>query len=807
MRDRSGSRGAARWPLRRRIAATCAAVGMALGLAWWLMLPRQPFLAPQSYVLEARDGTLLSARIAADGQWRFPPGRAVPAKFRRALVVFEDKRFDEHSGIDGLAIARALRLNLAAGHVVSGGSTLTMQLARLSRQSQAGNGAGQRHLRAKLAEALLALRLESAYDKEEILTMYAANAPFGGNVVGLEAASWRYFGREPAHLSWAEAAMLAVLPNNPALVHLKRNRARLQAKRDLLLRRLHDTGDLGALDLELALAEPLTTEPHDLPDLAPHLLETLRARNPGRHRVLTTLDARLQRQATQLVAEHSAALARQSVHNAAALIVDNTSFEVLAYVGNSAAAGAAAGAATQQDREVDGGHVDIIRRPRSTGSILKPLLYAAMLEDGLLTPRMLLPDVPTHYEGFSPENFDREYRGAVRADEALAASLNIPAVRMLKSYGVPRFADLLRAAGMSTLTRPADHYGLTLILGGAEGNLWDIAGLYASLADISRAGLADREPRFRALTAVAGEPPAERGLTPIGTGAAWLTMSALLEVPRPGEEGHWRSFADSRAIAWKTGTSFGLRDGWAVGNTSRYTVGVWVGNASGEGRPGLTGSSMAAPLMFGLFNALPPSAWFAQPVHALRAVEVCANDGHLAVEGCETERALVPRDSHFELLSPHNPRVSLEASGRFRVDSDCESPGDMRHSSWFVLPPAEEFYFRRGHAEYRPLPPMRTDCLARGTLRGALALLYPDVNGRVLIPAELDGTRGRAVFEAVHRRSEATIYWHLDDRYLGATHTFHQQSLDIDPGPHILTLVDNEGQRVSRRFEVLASHR
>jgi penicillin-binding protein 1C len=807
------------WPLRRRIAAGAVVFGVVAGLAYWLLLPRVLFTAPLSYVIEARDGTLLSARIAADGQWRFPPGNDVPRKFGRALVVFEDKRFFEHSGIDGFAIARAAKLNLQAGEVVSGGSTLTMQLARLSR-AQLGKGEDRRWS-AKIAEALLALRLETAHSKQELLGLYAAHAPFGGNVVGLEAASWRYFGRDPETLSWAEAATLAVLPNNPALVHLKRNRAKLQSRRDFLLHRLHEAGDLSALDLELALAEPLATEPHELPDLAPHLLDTVRAQDPSRHRVVTTLDARLQQQATQLVQDHSTTLARQNVHNAAAIVVDNVTFEVLAYVGNSGVqngdtphllekgAAPAAGAAPfsrQMGSEPARGHaVDIIRRPRSTGSILKPMLYAAMLEDGQLTPRLLLPDVPTHYEGFSPENFDRQYRGAVRADEALAASLNIPAVRMLRTYGVARFADLLRASGMTTLTRPADDYGLTLILGGAEGNLWDISALYASLAGIARLGVADPEPQFSGLTAILGEPARRRGPSTIRTGAAWLTMSALLEVPRPGEEGHWRSFANSRAIAWKTGTSWGLRDGWSVGNTQRHTVGVWVGNATGEGRPGLTGSTMAAPLMFSLFNVLPASAWFAQPAHDLRQVDVCANDGFLAVDGCERDRAWVPRDSHFELLSPHNPRVNLEASGRFRVDSECESPGAMRHTSWFVLPPAEEFYYRRSHAEYRPLPGVRPDCLARGAGRGSLALLYPDANGRVLIPGELDGSRGRTVFEAVHRRPEATIYWHLDDRYLGETHTFHQQSLDIDPGEHILTLVDNEGQRVTRRFEVLAT--
>jgi penicillin-binding protein 1C len=215
---------------------------------------------------------------------------------------------------------------------------------------------------------------------------------------------------------------------------------------------------------------------------------------------------------------------------------------------------------------------------------------------------------------------------------------------------------------------------------------------------------------------------------------------------------------------------------------------------------------MAAPLLFGLFNAVPASRWFEPPMHALRQVEVCANDGYLAVEGCETERVFIPLHSHLELQSTNNPRVNLDPSGRFRVDSDCASPGEMRHTRWFVLPPAEEFYYRRVHAEYRPLPALRMDCgAARVGGRPALALLYPDPNSKVLIPQELDGQRGRTGFEAVHRRRDATLYWHLDDRYLGETHTFHQQSLDIDPGEHILTVVDDEGERVARRFQVVAT--
>jgi penicillin-binding protein 1C len=771
---------------RRRLALAALLLAIAAAVSFWALLPARLFDAPQSYVLEARDGTLLSARIAADGQWRFPPRAVVPEKFRRALILFEDKRFDTHAGVDVLALARALELDLQKGRVVSGGSTLTMQLARLARGDQ------RRTLYAKAAEALLALRLETAFDKDQILAMYSANAPFGGNVVGLDAAAWRYFGRDAGTLSWAEAATLAVLPNNPALVHPGRNRARLQARRDFVLHRLRTAGDLSDMDLKLALSEPLAAEPRDLPDLAPHLLDTLRAQDPRRHRISSTLDARLQAEAAHLVRDHSATLARQGVFNAAALVVDNRTFEVLAYVGNSG-----------EKADTRGYAVDIVRAPRSTGSILKPMLYAAMLDDGALTPRMLLPDLPTRYDGFAPENFDHQFRGAVPADEALAHSLNVPAVRMLSVYGVARFRDLLRDAGMRTLTRPADDYGLTLILGGAEGNLWDIASLYAGLTAIARDGAS--VARFRELRTLPGAPVAERPPTTISTGAAWLTLDALLEVPRPGDEGHWKKFASSRSIAWKTGTSFGQRDGWAVGTTPRYTVGVWVGNASGEGRPGLTGTTMAAPLMFALFNDLPRSPWLELPLQALKRVEVCANDGYLANGDCASESAWVPKDSRFALLSPHNLRVHLDAAAR-RVDGDCESPSAMRHAEWFVLPPAEEFYYRREHPGYQPLPPMRADCQGDSDPgHSTLAVLYPDANARVLIPRELDGSRGRTVFEAVSRRRDATIYWHLDGQYLGETHTFHQQSLDIDPGEHILTLVDDTGEHVVRRFQVLST--
>lgn len=763
-------------------------------VAFYRLPPSPLFSDPLSAVLLARDGSLLGARIAADGQWRFPDQQQVPERFAQALVAFEDKRFYNHPGIDPLALARALRLNWQRRRVVSGGSTLTMQLARLVRSHDHPDA--PRTVMEKIQEALLALRLEMGWRKPQLLALYAAHAPFGGNVVGLEAAAWRYFGRAADQLSWAEAATLAVLPNSPSLVNPRRNRALLQQRRDLLLRRLATRGVIGVLDLQLALAEPLVSGPRPLPEMAPHLLETLRQRYPQQHRFQSTLDAELQARALQSVREHSDSLRGQGIGNAAALVVDNRSFEVLAYVGNA-------------DWEPAGERalaVDIVQRPRSSGSILKPLLYAAMLDSGQLLPKMLVPDVPTQFQGFAPENFDRAFRGAVPADEALAHSLNVPAVRLLREYGYPRFYDLLTHLGVSTLREGPDHYGLALILGGAEVTLWDVTRMYANLADLARQGDAGSAGGYRDMQVITGAARRFPGRAEISTGAAWLTLDALLEVPRPADEANWKSFAGSHRIAWKTGTSWGLRDAWAVGSSSQYTVGVWVGNANGVGVPGLTGSLAAAPLMFALHNRLPIADWFAQPTRAMKRVWVCSDDGFLATADCPSEPQWAPAGSHFDRQSPNHVLVHLDAVGR-RVDSRCASVADMRHVSWLVLPPAQEHFYRRGHAAYLPLPPWRTGCAASvgdAEMRPALDFLYPDAAEKIYLPVELDGRTGRVVFEAVHRDPRAVLYWHVDEQYAGRTSTIHQLTLALTAGPHTVTIVDAAGHRASRSIEVLA---
>ena len=600
------------------------AVAAVLVAAYACCLPRQLFHVPYSTAVADRNGELLGARIASDGQWRFPPRGTVPEKMKHCLTTFEDRHFYRHWGVNPLATARAAWQNLRQGRVVSGGSTLTMQTIRLARKEP-------RTLGEKVIEMILATRLEFRASKEEILSMYVSHAPFGGNVVGLDAAAWRYFGHSAEELSWAEAATLAVLPNAPSVMHLSKARDKLLKKRDRLLKQLHEAGKLDSSAYELALSEPLPEAPHALPQIAPHLVSRFYRLRNGK-RSVSTVDKGLQTRVEALAARWNREFARSDIRHLAILVVDIRSNQVVAYCGN----------ARYEDAQA-GSQVDIIQAPRSTGSILKPLLYYAMLHEGSLLPDMLLPDIPVNINGFTPQNFNRQFEGAVPASEALARSLNIPAVTMLQRYGVPKFHHFLRQAGFKTINRPASHYGLSLILGGAEATLWDVTCAYAnmgrSLLRLPQGECGLLMPGEGEETA-SSDSPLQVPTDLFQPGGVWQTFSALTEVNRP-EEIDWKSIPSMHPVAWKTGTSYGFRDAWAVGVTPRYAVGVWVGNATGEGKPGLVGAQTAGPVLFDVFGLLPASRWFPRPEGVCVEAEICRRSGHLKGRFCEESDTLL----------------------------------------------------------------------------------------------------------------------------------------------------------------------
>lgn len=759
---------------------------------FWFCLPDSLFESPYSTVLEDKQGQLLGARIADDGQWRFPLSEKIPERFEVALLEFEDQRFYTHFGVDPASVIRAAIQNIRAGRVVSGASTISMQVIRLSRKDR------PRTFTEKLIEMMMALRLEIRYSKKEILALYAAHAPFGGNVVGLEAAAWRYFGRSPGQLSWAESATLAVLPNSPALIHPGRNRSQLKAKRDRLLSRLKTEGILDSLDTELAKAEPLPQEPLDLPRLAPHLLDRAYTGSAKGTKVRATIDGTLQNRVSHVIDYHHKELKQNKIFNAAAVVAEVRTGKVRAYVGN-----------TQNKGSDHGSRVDVVTSPRSTGSILKPFLYALMMNEGMLLPNMLVPDIPTQISDYTPQNFERTYDGAVPAGEALSRSLNVPAVRMLQDYGVPKFHHYLQQMGMTTLNNPPEHYGLSLILGGSEGTLWDIVGMYASLARLlNKYNAADPSSRTfmaRSLQYRNEEESAQAASFTMSPAAVWFMLEAMLDVKRPGGELNWRRFTSSRKVAWKTGTSFGYRDGWAIGITPEYVIGVWVGNADGEGRPGLIGVKTAGPILFDLFNLVDETSWFREPTYEMKDVAICSKSGYRAGQYCSSIDTLsMPETGLKTQACPYHKRVHLDESADFRVSTSCVSTDDITSASWFVLPPVQEWYYRKNHPSYKSLPPFLPGCRSGQTDLAVMELIYPQHSPRIYVPLELDGNRSNTVFEVAHRSDSSTVYWHLDEHYLGKTENNHQMALAPEPGRHVLTLVDEQGETLKHRFEILA---
>ena len=775
-----------------------------LGVGYYLCLPSPLFKTPLSVVLEDQQGVLLGARIAGDGQWRFPPPDSIPEKFAEAIVLFEDRRFYRHPGVDLLSLLRALRQNLRSGRIVSGGSTLSMQVIRMAR------GNRRRTVGEKLIEMVMATRLDLGYRKSEILSLYASHAPFGGNVVGLEAATWRYFGKQPHLLSWSEAATLAVLPNSPALIHPDRNRELLLAKRNLLLDKLYGHRKMDSLTWSLAKEEPLPERRHPLPTLAPHLLDRMwiSTRNNSREspgpRFRTTLDAGLQQRAAQVLSHHQKLLSYNEINNMAALIADVESGAVLAYVGNVQGAGAA-------HHE----QVDVVKANRSTGSILKPLLYAAMIHEGLLLPESIVPDVPFQLGGYRPENFHQKYDGVVSARRALARSLNVPFVNLLQEYGVEKFHYRLKSLGLSGISRPPDHYGLSLILGGGECSLWDITGAYASMARTLRHfypydGQYDPGD-VRQIHFLAGEGPADDHAATLANepsvlsaSAIWYTFEAMRQVERPDQEGDWRRFDSSRNIAWKTGTSFGFRDAWAVGLTSQYVVGVWAGNADGEGRPGLVGIKAAGPALFDLFDLLPGSEWFEPPYDEMRRVAVCRKSGFRALPICPADSVWIAASGLQSTACPYHELVHLDGFGQFRVNANCEPVNRIQTKAWFVLPPLEAYYYQFVQPQYQNPPPVREDCLvAADPANRSMQLIYPKYPTRIFVPKDLDGSLSRTVFSVAHVVPETIIHWHLDEQYLGQTQTFHNMELNPPAGKHRLVLVDEHGRRLEQVFEII----
>jgi penicillin-binding protein 1C len=780
-------------------------------LVWYaICLPDILFDVPYSTVIESKEGRLLDAHIASDEQWRFPAVDSVPYRYKQCVLQYEDVYFYDHPGFNPVAITKALFDNIAAGKVVRGGSTITQQVIRMSRKKD-------RKYYEKFIELIWATRLEFRLSKEEIIELYASHAPYGGNVIGLDMAAWRYYGRKPNELSWAESATLAVLPNAPGLVYPGKRESLLKEKRDQVLLKLKEENIITTMDYELAISENIPIQDFRVPQLAPHLLQRAN-KEYGTHKLRTSIDYEMQETVNRIVKNHHHILKQNGVNNLAMLVLDVETQSVAAYVGN---------APTTREHSKD---VDIIVAPRSTGSVLKPFLYAAMLDDGELLPHSLVKDIPTVIDGFSTENYDKRYSGAIPASQALSRSLNVPAVRMLREYTVPRFYSKLQDLKLTHIDRGASTYGLSLIIGGGESSLWDMTRAYLGMVktleqytenssqydpdimnqlsyldnDAGPAGIyveGSQNAKWASdkINREIYDKPSQNinwslEASIYGAGSIYQTFEAMKKVNRPEGEEIWHFFNPDREIAWKTGTSFGNRDAWAIGVTPKYIIGVWTGNADGEGRADMTGIDSAAPVLFDLFNRLPTEPWFPQPYDDMIEVQTCKQSGYLATPLCESTSQYIPAIGEKFASCPFHKPIHLDSTKTYQINADCEPASQIVTQSWFTLPPVMSYYYSKSNPSYQSVPNYREDCVP-GT-EDVMRFIKPKHNTTITLTKNVDGVQNSGIFEIAHKKSNAQVFWYMDDAFIGATKNFHELAITGKKGKRLITAVDEEGNDV-----------
>ncbi|NOZ13685.1 MAG: penicillin-binding protein 1C [Acidobacteria bacterium] len=767
----------------RRLILFFAAVPAVFFTAIWLTpLPKPLFPNRYSTVVTDRNGKIMRVFLNPEQQWILPPRpeTPIPKKVEEALLTAEDRWFYHHPGVNPFAVVRAAWQDIRAGRIVSGASTLTMQLARISRPKA-------RTIANKLLEMLQALKIEQHYNKKTILRMYLNHAPFGGNVIGIRAAAWKTFGTTPEKLTWSQAATLAVLPNAPGLISPRNRHKLLKEKRDRLLHKLFRRQLIDAVTLRDALAEPIPSKSHPFPVMAPHLCRQLHTRFPGKT-IFTTIEPDIQQNAQTLTATYLNYLKHEGIRNGAVLVAETQSGKIRAYIGSQGFFDSSAS-----------GQVDGVQAPRSTGSILKPFLYALSMDRGLILPDTVMLDIPSHYGSFTPANADHSYAGLVTAREALTQSLNIPAVRLLNAYGVRDFYTFLKQAGMTTLFRSPESYGLPLILGGAEAKLIDLATLYRGLGCYGK---------FSPLTVVKQPAPTARRKekTLISPGACFLTLNILRNLKRPGAEYYWELFRDQRPVAWKTGTSYGQRDAWAVGVSPNWTVAVWIGNFNGIGNPKIGGAMTAGPLLFNIFNTLPKGnapSWFRRPLHSLKKIAVCKDTGYAVGPACPKSKIVeAPVNSHFYKTCPWHRIITVTNDEKWSVCSLCWKPGNHKQVSRLCYPPEVIQLLRKRGININRIPPHNPNCPGLESIN-PISINYPGAGTKIFLPRDFGGNYQKVLCRVSHRQADATIFWYLDDRYLGLTRKIHEMPVRTNPGWHTLYVVDENGNHASVRFHLV----
>lgn len=776
--------------LARRFLAGLAGLVMLLApMGAFLLLdllfpfPAELLTRPPALVVEDRDGEPLRIFLPPDGRRRMPVELAeLPPLLVEALVVCEDRWFRSHPGVNPAAVLRALGQNIVAGRVVSGASTIPMQLARMADPAP-------RTLRSKLKESFRALQLDWHYAKNRQLELYLNLAPYGGNIEGVAAAARFWFGKPPRRLSTGEIALLVALPRSPNRFDPVRHPGAAREARDDVLDRLAAAGLVTAAEAAEARRQPLPVRRAEQPFDAAHFARLAAARSAGLARVRTTLHRPTQALAEAQVARRIGALREAGIGNAAVVVLDTATREVRAMIGS------AGFLETGFQGQVNGA---LARR--SPGSTLKPFLYAQAVDEGLLVPDSILLDIPTDFSGYVARNYDDRYRGRVTAREALALSLNAPAVRLLSRVGLERFHRLLVRGGATSLDRPPLAYGLPLILGAGEVTLLELSGLYAALADGGTAG----EVRW-ALPREGREADAPVGGPRLFSAeAAWLVTSTLLDVRRPDLPDAWALTRDAPAVAWKTGTSYGHRDAWAVGFAGRHTVGVWVGNFDGTPVTGISGSEHAAPLLFDIFRALEPGGDGPRepPGLALAPVTVCASSRRLPGPFCPERMEIIcpAAGSRLGRCDLHR-RVMVDAETGLRLTGDCVGHRPHRWELFTVQPPELVAWRRARGQPVADIPPVSPACGGLEAGEGP-KIVSPDAGTPYRLRRDAPPEYQQISLAARVSAGTARLYWYQNGLLVASGAPGEPLFLPLEPGRHRVVVTDDAGRSDGVTYQV-----
>lgn len=707
-------------------------------------------------VLDDRDG-LLGAYLNSNEQWQIKSEDDIPKRLKLAVLTFEDKNFYSHGGINFKAILRAIKINVTSSKRV-GASTITMQVAKLYKNRP-------RDYKSKILEMIEARKIDASLSKDEILKIYLNNAPYGGNIVGYKTASLLYFKKEPINLTWAEGALLAVLSNSPGLIHVEKNRDKLLKKRDQLLKKMYEDKIITKSQYELSLKEKLPSRRFYFDMAAHHLTRRLKFENPDKKIIKSTINRELQEKVERVVKNYGEYLDNKGIKNACAIVVDNKTGEVKAYVGS-------------QDFYdfARNGQVDGISSYRSVGSVLKPFLYGLAIDEGLIVSKSKILDIPLYFSNFNPQNSNKKYRGLVEAREALQNSFNIPFVNMLDEYGDDRFFFFLKEV-IGFKDRDYSRYGLSLILGTKEMKVEDVAKLYYGLSQYGN---------FKDISYIQGK-KTSKDKQLISKGATYITLQELKEVQRFGIE---NIYTGRDNISWKTGTSYGKRDAWACGVSPDWTVVAWCGNFTGEGNPNLSGVGSAGLLLFNIFKTLPNSDKdFAKPENSLKTIEIDKQTGYRVKYDVPKEEVETSIEAKPLKISPYYKKIFVDEDGN-EIDSRSEKFADRVEKVILSYPPELLNYLVKENINISGLIDKND----------SIRIIYPLNSLKIQVPKDFDGKK--SVIVKISNPNNYQIFWYVNGKYI-ATSKEKEKNFDFENGEQIISIVAENGETAQVKFEVV----